>query len=216
MNSLAGSEQAIVTDLPGTTRDAIRTTISVNGVPLHLIDTAGLREPQDEVERIGISKALEAVARADMVVWVSDATRPGTRSYDSVVREHLRPGVPELLVVNKIDITGVEPQRRRHAGGEEIWMSAKTGAGLEFLQAALLNAVGWVSTDEGVFMARARHMHAMHSASQHLERASTLGNEIELLAEELKLAQQSLASITGEFTADDLLGRIFSQFCIGK
>ena len=216
MNCLAGVELAIVTDIPGTTRYAIRETINVHGVPLHIIDTAGLRDPRDPVEKIGISKTWDAIAKADLVLWVSDATRAETMATEAVLAARLPAGVPQLRVVNKIDLVGIPPQRQTLAKGAEIALSAKTGAGIELLQTAMLEAVGWGGSGEGMFMARERHLQALQTASQHLELAASRGNALELFAEELKLAQQALASITGEFTADDLLGKIFSHFCIGK
>jgi tRNA modification GTPase len=212
MNRLAGSERAIVTAIPGTTRDAIRETIAIHGVPLHVIDTAGLRDSRDEVEKIGISKTWEAISQADMVVWVSDATRPETRAPDPNLAARLPLGVVQLQAVNKIDLKKPPPAQ---IGEREVLLSCKTGAGIEQLQLAILDAMGWYS-GEGVFMARARHLLALHTAARHLELACVRGGELELFAEELKLAQSALASITGEFTADDLLGKIFSQFCIGK
>ncbi|HEV2008406.1 MAG TPA: tRNA uridine-5-carboxymethylaminomethyl(34) synthesis GTPase MnmE, partial [Burkholderiales bacterium] len=213
MNRLAGSERAIVTAIPGTTRDAIHETIAIRGVPLHVIDTAGLRDPRDEVEKIGISRTWEAISQADVVVWVSDATRPDTRAADPNLAARLPPGVPQLQVINKIDLTGMPSPLR--IGDSEVALSCKTGAGIEQLQMAILDAIGW-SSGEGAFMARARHLLALRLAARHLEQASDRGAELELFAEELKLAQDALVSITGEFTADDLLGKIFSQFCIGK
>jgi tRNA modification GTPase len=213
MNRLAGSERAIVTAIPGTTRDAIRETISIHGVPLHVIDTAGLRDPRDEVEKIGISKTWEAISQADMVVWVSDVMRPETRAADPKLAARLPPGVPQLQAVNKIDLTATPLLAQ--ISGREVTLSCKTGAGIEQLQIAILDAAGW-SSGEGVFMARARHLLALRTAARHLELASVRGGELELFAEELKFAQYALASITGEFTSDDLLGKIFSQFCIGK
>ncbi|MBI4189092.1 MAG: tRNA uridine-5-carboxymethylaminomethyl(34) synthesis GTPase MnmE [Betaproteobacteria bacterium] len=216
MNCLAGEDLAIVTDIPGTTRDAIRQTINVHGVPLHIIDTAGLREPRDPVEKIGISKTWGAIAQADLVLWVSDATRPVTMTADPALAASLPAGVPQLKVVNKIDLAGIRPQRRTLPEGDEVAVSAKTGAGIDLLQTAMLEAVGWGGSNGGVFMARERHLHALQTAAQHLELAVTRANALEVFAEELRLAQNALAGITGAFTADDLLGEIFSHFCIGK
>ncbi len=216
MNCLAGTELAIVTDIPGTTRDAIRGTINIHGVPVHAIDTAGLREPRDLVEKIGISKTWDAIAKADLVLWVGDATRPETLIADPALAAQLLAGVPRLKVVNKIDLAGIEPQQLALPEGAEIAVSAKTGAGIDLLQTAMLEAVGWGGSNEGLFMARERHLHALQTAAQHLELAASRSNALELFAEELKLAQSALASITGEFSADDLLGKIFSHFCIGK
>lgn len=216
LNRLAGAESAIVTDIPGTTRDAIRETINIRGVPLHVIDTAGLREPRDPVEKIGISKTREVISKADLVLWVSDVTHPETLTIDPALAPRLPSGAAQLRVVNKIDLAGTEPQRQPQTSGGEIRLSAKTGAGVELLQTAMLEAIGWSGGGEGIYMARARHLQALRTATRHLEVAAEHTKELELFAEELKLAQQSLASITGEFTADDLLGKIFSHFCIGK
>jgi len=216
MNCLVGSELAIVTDIPGTTRDAIRGTINVHGVPVHAIDTAGLREPRDLIEKIGISKTWDAIAKADLVLWVGDATRPETMIADPALAARLPAGVPQLKVVNKIDLAGIQPQQLALPEGAEVAVSAKTGAGIDLLQSAMLEAVGWGGSNEGLFMARERHLHALQTAAQHLDLAVSHGNALELFAEELKLAQSALTSITGEFSADDLLGKIFSHFCIGK
>ena len=213
MNRLAGSERAIVTAIPGTTRDTIRETIAIQGVPLHIIDTAGLRDPRGEVEKIGISKTWEAISHADVVVWISDVTRPETHAADPSLAARLPSGVPQLHIVNKIDL--IETTHSERINDCAIWISCRTGAGIEQLQLAILDAAGG-GNNEGVFIARARHLSALQTAHQHLERARVNEGELELLAEELKLAQHALAGITGEFTSDDLLGKIFSQFCIGK
>jgi tRNA modification GTPase len=215
LNALAGAERAIVTDIPGTTRDAIRETINVKGVPLHVIDTAGLRDPRDEVEEIGIARTWEAIAQADLVLWVRDATRPETMTTDPAVAGRLPPNVHQLHVVNKIDLVNIQtPPSQANAG--DVLISAKTGAGLELLQIAILDAVGWGGSSEGLFMARERHLQALRLATHHLGNAAALTGALELFAEELRLAQNALASITGEVTADDLLGKIFANFCIGK
>ena len=216
LNSLAGTERAIVTEIPGTTRDTIRETIDLDGVPLHIIDTAGLREPRDAVEKIGIERTWEAVTQADLVLWVSDATRVETSVADAALAMRLPIGVPQLRVINKIDLVDAVPDERDALTTTEVTVSAKTGAGLEQLRSAMLNAVGWAGSGEGLFMARERHLHALQVAIQHLDNAAALTRELELFAEELKLAQNALASVTGEVTADDLLGQIFSRFCIGK
>lgn len=216
LNSLAGDELAIVTDIPGTTRDAIRATISVHGVPLHVIDTAGLREPRDPVEKIGISKTWEALSRADLVLWVSDATRAETTAADPALAVRLPAGVAQLRVVNKIDLTDGESARDAGDAESGVRVSAKTRAGMDGLESAMLAAVGWGGSGEGLFMARARHLEALLAAAKHLDAALAQTGELELFAEELKLAQQALSTITGEFTADELLGEIFSHFCIGK
>ena len=217
MNCLAGEELAIVTDIPGTTRDAIRQTINVHGVPLHMVDTAGLREPKDKVEKIGISKTWDEISKANLVLWVSAANCPETRIADPVVEARLPKGVPQIMVINKIDLCGQKPATYAGEKATEVALSAKTGAGIELLRNAMLEAVGWGgSGEEGLFMARERHLQALQTAQAHVEQASASMPQLELFAEELRLAQGALASITGEFTADDLLGEIFSRFCIGK
>ena len=216
LNALAGAERAIVTEIPGTTRDSIRETINLDGVPLHVIDTAGLREPRDPVEKIGITRTWEALRSADLVLWVSDVTRPETNVADPGQAARLPAGIPRVHVLNKIDIAGTQPYRHAIDALVEVGMSAKTGSGLDLLKSAILAAVGWGGAGEGLFMARERHLEALHAAAEHVGQATERITEIELLAEELKLAQQALSSITGKVSADDLLGRIFSSFCIGK
>jgi tRNA modification GTPase len=216
LNALAGSERAIVTEIPGTTRDAIRETINLDGVPLHVIDTAGLREPRDPVEKIGIARTWEVLRSADLVLWVSDVTRPETNVADPRQVARLPAGIPRVHVINKIDIAGTQPHRRMIDAQVEIGVSAKTGSGLDLLKSAILAAVGWGGAGEGLFIARERHLEALHAAAKHVGQATARITEIELLAEELKLAQQALSSITGKVSADDILGRIFSSFCIGK
>lgn len=215
LNRLAGEDLAIVTDIPGTTRDAIRQTIDLGGVPAHIIDTAGLRDSVEPVEKIGIARTWAAIEKADLVLLLIDATRDETQE-DRAILERLPQQLPCLRVMNKVDLTSHRPARETVASVPRVWLSAKTGAGIELLRAALLEAVGWHSTGEGTFMARARHLQALNQACGNLQRAAALGKRPELLAEELRLAQEGLSSITGEFTADDLLGEIFSRFCIGK
>ena len=216
LNCLAGTERAIVTDIPGTTRDAIRETLIIRGIPIHVIDTAGLRETRDPIEKIGISKTWDAIAGADVILWISDATKPVSRDDDHALTGYLPMDIVQLRVVNKIDLTEHPPRCERNGGDRVVWISAKTGAGIELLQTMMLEAVGWRESGEGLFMARARHLEALQSAARHLDLAVTRVGELELLAEELKQAQLALSAITGEFTADDLLGKIFSAFCIGK
>jgi len=215
LNRLAGEDLAIVTDIPGTTRDAVRQTIDLGGVPAHIIDTAGLRDSADPVEKIGIARTWAAIEKADLVLLLVDATC-GERAEDRAILEKLPQRLPCLRVMNKVDLTGQPPAREVGDAAPRVWLSAKTGAGIEMLREALLEAVGWHSAGEGIFMARARHVQALTQAHAHLQRAATLVPSPELLAEELRLAQEDLSSITGEFTADDLLGEIFSRFCIGK
>jgi tRNA modification GTPase len=215
LNRLAGEERAIVTAVPGTTRDLVREDIAIEGVPLHVVDTAGLRETADEVERIGVERAWEELARADMVIAMFEADR-GIGSEDRAILARFESALPagaaRIQVFNKIDLCG-KPASEDESG---IWMSAKTGAGVELLRQAMLSAAGWTQSGETVFVARERHLRALERAARHLETAARELARLELFAEELRLAQQALAGITGEFTSDDLLGEIFRRFCIGK
>ena len=219
MNKLAREEVAIVTATPGTTRDAIRETIQIDGVPIHLIDTAGLRETDDEIEKIGIARAWAAIEKGGLVLLLTDC-RYGLTSEDQRILGKLPAGVPLIHIVNKIDLLKKLPCAPDKK--EKIYLSAKTGAGIEQLRQSLLEIVGWKSgssTSEGLFMARRRHLKALSDTNKHLEDACKITKQeirAELLAEELRLAQLALSSITGEFSADDLLGKIFSRFCIGK
>jgi tRNA modification GTPase len=221
MNKLAKEEVAIVTATPGTTRDAIRETIQIEGVPIHLIDTAGLRETDDEVEKIGIARTWAAIEKGGLVLLLTDC-RSGLTTEDRGILDKLPAGVPLIHIRNKIDLLKEAPLVSDKKEKAEIYLSAKTGAGIEHLRQKLLEIVGWksdFSTCEGLFMARHRHLKALTETEKHLEDACKITKEeirAELLAEELRLAQQALSSITGEFSADDLLGEIFSRFCIGK
>ncbi|MGH9438008.1 MAG: tRNA uridine-5-carboxymethylaminomethyl(34) synthesis GTPase MnmE [Terriglobia bacterium] len=215
LNRLVGDELAIVTDVPGTTRDAVRETINIDGVPIHLMDTAGLRETIDPVEKIGVSRSLTSIGNADVVLLVADSTEPAAA--DSAVLGTLAVKQSRIVrIMNKIDLSGEAPGKTMADGVVEVRLSAKTGDGIEFLREALLEAVGAHVNEEAVFMARERHLRALENASRHLDRARLEIGRSELFAEELRLAQLALSSITGEFTADDLLGEIFSRFCIGK
>ena len=215
LNRLAGEELAIVTAIPGTTRDVIRQSISLEGVPAHVIDTAGLRDSDDPVEKLGIERTWAAIRKADLVVLMLDATE-GEGAADRAILKELPAGLPCIRVINKIDLLGQEPRRERPGGAITIALSAKSGAGLDLLRHAILEAVGWRADGEGLFMARERHVQALQEAGGHLKRAAKMGGSLELFAEELRLAQEALGRITGEFTSDDLLGEIFSRFCIGK
>jgi len=210
LNQLAGFEAAIVTEIAGTTRDTVREAIQIQGVPLHIIDTAGLRETDDPVEQLGIARTWAAVEQADVALLLVDAAH-GLGGHEAAIQARL-PDVARLTIHNKIDAGG-EPPR---VAGNEIWLSAKTGAGVELLRDKLLEAAGWQAAGEGAFIARARHLDALRRAAAHLVAARASAAQLELLAEELRLAQAALSEITGEFSADDLLGEIFSSFCIGK
>jgi tRNA modification GTPase len=215
LNRFAGEEVAIVTDTPGTTRDALREQIDIDGMPVHIIDTAGLRETSDAVEQIGIDRSWAMVQKADLALLVCDAREADDAAVQAIV-ERLPPDLPQIRVFNKIDLAGQPPGRERSAGEERIWLSAKTGAGLELLKKAIWDQAGWQPSGEGLFTARARHVEALLDAQRHLAAAAGLTRQLELYAEELRLAHEALGTITGEFTPDDLLGEIFSRFCIGK
>jgi len=228
LNALAGAELAIVTPIAGTTRDKVTQTIQIEGVPLHVVDTAGLRDSDDAVESIGIARAWDEIAGADAVLFLHDLTRIGQPDYDAgdraiadTMAERLgEGGLPVLHVMNKQDAaTGAVPADGAAPGGA-IALSAKTGEGLDALRCKLLEIAGWQSAPEGLYLARERHLQALRQVDACLEdahRRLALGNgALDLLAEELRLAQNALNAITGEFGADDLLGVIFSRFCIGK
>jgi len=207
LNRLAGEERAIVTAIPGTTRDAVREPIQIHGVPLVIVDTAGLRASGDEVERLGMERTRREVARADIVLMVLEAGRP------ELPEESLPPEATRIEVVNKIDLV---PGMAAGREGNRVCVSARTGAGLESLREVLLEAAGWSARGETVFLARERHLRALHAAGAHLESAAGLAGQWEFFAEELRLAQEALGEITGRVSADDLLGEIFTRFCIGK
>lgn len=215
LNRLAGEEVAIVTDVPGTTRDALREQIDIDGLPVHIIDTAGLRETENAVERIGIERTWAMIEKADLVLIVSAAGSPDDTGHRAII-DRLPKGLAQVRVLNKIDLTQ-QPARRETRGAEEwVWLSAKTGAGVDLLKQAIWDRAGWHPAGEGLYTARTRHVLALEAARQHLTAAATQTGQLELYAEELRLAHEALAGITGEFTPDDLLGEIFSKFCIGK
>ena len=217
LNALSGSDRAIVTAYPGTTRDLLREEIQIGGMPVHVVDTAGLRHSEDPVEQEGIRRARAQIDQADRVLWVFDDQCPlDLRELEAA---RFRRQLPVTLVRNKIDLTGIEPGLQETAAGTEVALSARTGAGLDILREHLQAAVGYQANPEGLFMARRRHLDALESARTQLVQAATLLEDspaAELIAEHLRLAQKSLGEITGEFTTEDLLGRIFSTFCIGK
>ena len=229
LNALAGAELAIVTPIAGTTRDKVQQTIQIEGVPVHVIDTAGLRESDDEVEKIGIARAWEEIAAADAVLFLHDLTRVSDAEYAAadvqisrVLVDQLHERVPVIDVWNKTDAAGDVPISEALQPGRtaQVQLSARTGDGLNALRKQLLSIAGWQSAPEGVYIARARHLNALRTVDGHLMEAAAqihaLSPALDLLAEELRLAQGALNSITGEFTSDDLLGVIFSSFCIGK
>lgn len=219
LNQLAQEEAAIVTEIPGTTRDTIQRTISIAGMPVHVIDTAGLRETDDVVEQKGIERTLAAIKDATMVLRLMDSSQSSVM--EDSVQNAIPAGKPHITIFNKIDLVNENPRIEEREGNGAIYLSAKTGAGIELLRRKILETAGWRfnQAGEGVFMARQRHLEALQQAKRYLENAQrfTQGEyQFELIAEELKLAQKALSSITGQFTADDLLGEIFSHFCIGK
>jgi tRNA modification GTPase len=215
LNRLAGEERAIVTAVPGTTRDALRETILIEGVPIVIVDTAGLRESRDEVERLGIERTRHEMDRADVVLAVVEAPA-GIGDQDRALLAQLPEEGVRIYVFNKVDLAPEAMPGRREGAPHEVWVSAKTGAGLDTLRHALLEAAGWSRAGEPVYLARERHLRALARARVHLEAAVTQLQQWEFFAEELRLAQGALAEITGEVSADDLLGEIFARFCIGK
>jgi tRNA modification GTPase len=217
LNALAGSDRAIVTDVPGTTRDLIRERLVLDGLPVNVIDTAGLRHTADPVEAEGIARARGAIATADAVLLVTDA--PGAVvEADRQLLADLPPGPERVLVCNKIDLHGADPGLHCRQGLEEVHVSARTGAGIPLLRDHLKGLMGF-RPGEGEFSARRRHLEALREAEGWLAHGAGLlaaGTEPALLAEDLRLAQEALGRVTGEYTSDDLLGEIFSRFCIGK
>jgi tRNA modification GTPase len=214
LNQLSGEEVALVSEIPGTTRDVIRQAIQINDVPLHILDTAGLREAQDKVEQMGIARTHGAVQKADAVLLVVDTTA-GIGADEQKILDALPEGVPCVRVFNKIDLRGETARAEEASHGYSVYLSAKTGEGLELLREKMLAVIGW-HQEAGVFMARERHVQALAEAHERVKSAAGVLGQMELFAEELRLAQEALNSITGEFTSDDLLGEIFSGFCIGK
>jgi len=217
LNALAGEDTAIVTAQPGTTRDLVRERIQLDGMPLHVIDTAGLRDSDDPVEREGVRRARGEMAQADLILWVYDAEADPHNL--GLQGEELAEGAPLTLVRNKIDRLGQAAGLWEGEAGVEVALSAKTGEGMDLLRRHLRESVGYGGEASGEFIARRRHLDALERARAHLvQGGQVLAQECagELLAEELRLAQRALGEITGEFSADDLLGRIFASFCIGK
>ncbi len=218
MNLLAGRDSAIVTDIPGTTRDIIREHIQLDGLPLHVIDTAGIRAPGDAVEQHGVERAWGAIESADALLLVID-DRTGVSDADREILARIPAGVSRIVVNNKIDLSGADSGAARKDEEVHVRLSAKTGAGIEALESALKECVGYELGDEGSFMARRRHLDALErtqaavDAAHEVLRTRRAG---ELAAEELRQAQQALGEITGEVTSDDIIGEIFSRFCIGK
>ena len=220
LNALAGAEVAIVTPIAGTTRDKVTQLIQIEGVPLHVVDTAGLREALDEVEKIGVERAWLEIQSADTVLFLHDLTQQDNIDYiasdariQAALTQNLPSRTPIIDVWSKFDVAGP-------ASAAGVVISARTGHGLQALRAQLLEVVGWQSAPEGLFMARERHVHALAKVDEQLAKAAdqlrAISPALDLLAEDLRQAQMHLSEITGQFTSDDLLGEIFSKFCIGK
>ncbi len=220
INQLAEEDIAIVTDIPGTTRDTIQRTIQISGIPFHITDTAGLRQTEDIIEKSGIARTYAALEKADIMLFISDINTDNTE-LDHLILDKLPTDIPRINVVNKIDLLPAPPRDLQAKRIPTIHLSAKTGKGIPNLHQKLLDVIGWHSSnnDEGLFMARQRHMSALSDAKENIVNAKKLvtnGYQLELIADELRAAQKNLSTITGEFTSDDLLGEIFSSFCIGK
>jgi len=217
LNQLAGRESAIVTNIPGTTRDVLREHIQIDGLPLHVIDTAGLRESDDPIEQEGVRRAWYEIEQADRILLLVDDTH---RNDDHLeIEDKLPKHIGVTRVFNKIDNSGRKAELIETASEIDITLSAKTGVGMDILKTHLKKCMGYEQSNEGRFMARRRHIDALENADQHLQSARYNLIDLkagELLAEELRYAQEQLNQITGEFTSDDLLGKIFSSFCIGK
>jgi len=218
MNALAESDRSIVTDIPGTTRDILRETIQIDGLPVHLIDTAGLRHSDDVVEQIGVQKAWSEIAVADVILLLIDSTDRDAEQ-EELIEAQLPDLIPLVRLYNKIDLIEQSASIDKSDKQTSIYLSIKTSSGLELLREHLKSCCGYISAESGEFSARTRHIQALEMCEQHIHsaRIQLLDHKAgELAAEELRLAQQFLAEITGEFSSDDLLGRIFTSFCIGK
>jgi len=217
LNALSGTESAIVTPVPGTTRDLLHREIQIDGLAVHVIDTAGLRYSDDLVEREGIRRAQDQIEKADMVLWLSDDSHnidPSALALTKVP-DHIH----VIFVRNKIDLSGRQPGLYQTPQGTEIAISASEGTGLDYLRSHLKQVVGYQERDEGIFLARRRHLNALARAQEALTLAQknlNIGNDTEIAAEEMRIAQRALSEITGEFSSDDLLDRIFASFCLGK
>lgn len=219
LNALAGDEIAIVTPIAGTTRDKVVQQIHIEGVPLHIVDTAGLRETEDTVESIGIARTWAEIEKANVIIHLQDARAPDD-ALDHAITERLPAGTPVLKVFNKTDLLRSTPLPSESIPHAALRISAKTGAGLDDLRKRLLDIAGWNPTGESPWLARERHLRALNQAALHLtqadDHAAYNDQVLDLFAEELRLAHEALSAITGRFTSDDLLGEIFSSFCIGK
>ena len=218
LNRLAGEEVAIVTPIAGTTRDRVKESITIDGVPMHIIDTAGLRETTDVVEAKGIERSWDAIRLADLVIFLTDAqSAPQQDGLKTQILSEIPPKCAVLELVNKADLL---QESLKTTSSEALLISAKTGEGIEGLKQKILELVGWAGPQEGAILARRRHLDCIERAAEHIEKseefAANGNNSLELFAEELSLAQRHLGEVTGKLLPDDLLGKIFSQFCIGK
>ena len=213
LNCLSGEQVALVSDIPGTTRDVICKEIQIEGIPFHIMDTAGLRDSEDAIEKMGIALTHQTLKKADLILLLREANLPISPE-ESRIMASLPSEIPQLHVFNKIDLFKKNKMTQEVSTG--IAVSAKTGEGIHELRQKLLEMIGWSNIESGLFMARERHLLALKEAGSRLFQAENVIDRPELFAEELRLAQRALNSITGEFTADDLLGEIFSRFCIGK
>ncbi len=218
LNALTGDESAIVTDIAGTTRDTVRETIQVHGIPVHVVDTAGLRDSvSGEVERIGIERTWSEIGRADVILRLVEAGTDGSEAAaEADIDARIDASIPRVVVVNKIDLLGLSAMREVREQGVTILLSARDGEGVDLLRDELASIAGWRGEAEDVPLARERHVQALQLTLEHVGRAGSCLGALELFAEELRLAHEALGEITGEFTPDDLLGAIFSRFCIGK
>lgn len=209
LNRLSGEEVALVSDIPGTTRDVIKQAIQIRGVPIYIMDTAGIRTSNDIVEKMGIARTHQAIQKADLILMLIDSIS-GSSSEEEKIFSEFPPDIPHLKVFNKADLFTGDKSK------DGIYISAKTGEGIDEFRDKLLSLIGWNNSESGAFMARERHLIALKKAQTHLDQAKSYLNMPEFFAEELRLTQNELNSITGKFTADDLIGEIFSKFCIGK
>jgi tRNA modification GTPase len=216
LNRLVEDEVAIVTDTPGTTRDPLHHELVFEGVPIHVVDTAGLRDGAEAIEKIGIERTWREIHLADLALFLIDASE-GITETDALLLHNKWPDkLNKILVFNKIDLIDHVPECGPSEDGLRVYLSAKTGAGLDLLRETVLMSMGWHPSTDGAFSARERHRQGLYQADQSLERASSTSSNTELMAEELRAAQHAFSELTGEFTSDDLLGEIFSNFCIGK
>jgi tRNA modification GTPase len=219
LNAISGQNVAIVSDIPGTTRDVLKQQINIDGLPLHIMDTAGLRQTDDPIEQEGVKRAKQSIQDADYVLLVMDAAnQQSEQQIQQFIAQHQLEKIPVIRIVNKIDLIDEQAKLISKDHYAEIYLSAKTGKGMDLLYQHIKQSVGFESTED-VFLARSRHIQALEAAQQGLSTALTVittSSAIELIAEELRTVQIALSQITGEFVADDLLGEIFSRFCIGK